>query len=126
VKSSSRRVGSPKPPKVKLNKGRKEVLRAQQLQRERMASTYLPSLPVRYIYHPHPAVLSFQERQDLLNLTENDVDMGFTGEGDSWEDIDDADMMLAVPPPGEEGFFLSHASGEATLQQIFVDSMSKR
>ena len=73
----------------------------------------------------HPAVLSFQEQQDLFDLTENDVDMGFTGRDDSWEDVNDADVMLAVPPPGE-GFFLSHAGGEATLQQIFVDSMSKR
>ena len=68
-------------------------------------------------------MLSFQERQDLLNMNENDIEMDLD---DPWEDVDDADVMLSVPPPGEEGFFLSHAGGESTLQQIFVDSMSNR
>jgi len=44
---------------------------------------------------------------------------------DAWEDNNDVDVMLVVPPPGEEGFFISHAGGESTLQQIFVDSLSK-
>ena len=68
-------------------------------------------------------MLSFQERQDLLNMNENDIEMDLD---DPWEDVDDVDVMLSVPPPGEEGFFLSHAGGESTLQQIFIDSMSKR
>lgn len=58
-------------------------------------------------------------------MNENDVEMGADGD-DLWEDVDDADVILSKPPPGEEGFFLSHAGGESTLQQIFVDSMSKR
>jgi len=63
----------------------------------------------------------------LLAMTENDVEMDFTAGGsDGWEDVHDADVALAVPPPGEEGFFLSHAGGESALQQIFVDSLSKR
>ena len=70
-------------------------------------------------------MLSFQERQDLLSMNENDVDMDLVGD-DAWEDVDDADVMLSVPPPGEEGFFLSHAGGESTLQQMFIDSVSKR
>jgi len=49
VKCSLRHMGSEKMCKVKLNKGCKEVLQVQQLQREHMASAYLPSLPVRYI-----------------------------------------------------------------------------
>ena len=69
--------------------------------------------------------MSFQERQDLY-LSENDVNMELAGGDDGWEDDNDADVMLAVPPPGEEGFFISHAGGESTLQQIFVDSLSKR
>lgn len=52
--------------------------------------------------------------------------MELAGGDDGWEDDNDADVMLAVPPPGEEGFFISHAGGESTLQQIFVDSLSKR
>ena len=57
-------------------------------------------------------------------MNENDVDMDLVGD-ETWEDVDDADVMLSVPPPGEEGFFLSHASGESTLQQMFIDSISK-
>jgi len=56
-------------------------------------------------------------------MNENDIEMDFDN---PWEDVDNADVMLSIPPPGEEGFFLSHAGGESTLQQIFVDSMSKR
>ena len=52
--------------------------------------------------------------------------MELAGGDDGWEDDNDADVMLAMPPPGEEGFFISHAGGESTLQQIFVDSLSKR
>ena len=69
--------------------------------------------------------MSFQERQDLY-LSENDVNMELAGGDDGWEDDNDVDVMLAVPPPGEEGFFISHAGGESMLQQIFVDSLSKR
>ena len=70
-------------------------------------------------------MLSFEERQDLLVMNENDVEMGLDGDN-GWEDVDEADVMLSIPPPGEEGFFLSHAGGESTLQQMFIDSMSKR
>ena len=52
--------------------------------------------------------------------------MELAGGDDAWEDDNDADVMLAMPPPREEGFFISHAGGESTLQQIFVDSLSKR
>ncbi|KAF8810959.1 hypothetical protein BYT27DRAFT_7231816 [Phlegmacium glaucopus] len=103
----TRRVGSPKPRKVKLNKTCEKLREAQQKHHERMA------------------MLSFQERQDLLDVAQNDINMEFDGD-DAWEDDNDEDVMLSVPPPGEEGFFLSHAGGEAVLQQIFVDSLSKR
>ena len=124
MKSSARRGSSPKPHKLKLNKSRKELLQARHICNERMASAYIPSLPVFYADQPQCAVLSFQERQDLLNMNENNVEMGLAGD-DTWEDVDDVDVMLSMPPPGEEGFFLSHAGGESTLQQIFIDSMSK-
>jgi hypothetical protein len=45
-------------------------------------------------------------------MNENDIDMDLD---DPWEDVDDTDVMLSIPPPGEEGFFLSHAGGESTL-----------
>ena len=80
-------------------------------------------LPVLYTNLPKCVVLSFQERQDLLDAAQNNVDMEFA---DAWEDDNDEDVVLAVPPPGEEGFFFSHAGGEAALQQIFVDSLSKQ
>jgi hypothetical protein len=123
---SSRHPAKPKIRKVKLNKTRQELEQAQRKQNERIASMCPHSLLVLYAQRPPCAVLSFQERQDILNLTENDVSMGF-GEGDDgWEDDNSPDVLLAVPPPGEEGFFISHAGGESTLQQIFVDSLSNR
>ena len=57
-------------------------------------------------------------------MNEKNVDMDLIRDN-AWEDVDDADVMLSVPPPGEEGFFLSHAGGESTLQQMFIDSISK-
>ena len=69
--------------------------------------------------------MSFQERQDTY-LSENDINMENAGGDNGWEDENDVDVMLAKPPPGEKGFFLSHAGGESTLQQIFVESLSKR
>jgi hypothetical protein len=70
-------------------------------------------------------VLNFQERQDLLESTENDFEMG-DPDASNWIDEDDLDTTLAAPPPGEEGFFLSHEGGESSLQQIFVESMAER
>jgi hypothetical protein len=72
-------------------------------------------------------VLSFQERQDLLESTENDVEMDDLDASNSgWMDEDDLGTTLAAPPPGKEGFFVSHAGGEASLQQIFVESMAEQ
>ena len=70
-------------------------------------------------------MLNFQECQDLLEATENDVDMD-DRDASNWIDEEDLGTTLAVPPPGEEGFFLSHAGGESSLQQIFVESMAER
>ena len=44
----------------------------------------------------------------------------------NWIDEDDLDMTLAAAPPGEEGFFISHAGGEASLQQLFVESLAEQ
>ena len=70
-------------------------------------------------------MLNFQERQDLLESTENDVKM-YDQDASNWIDEDDLNSTLAAPPPGEEGFFLSHAGGESSLQQIFIESMAER
>lgn len=83
---------------------------------------YMSSPPVLYTNLLKYVALSFQERQDLLDGAQNDINMELDGDN-AWED---EDVVLSVPPPGEEGFFLSHAGGEAVLQQIFVDSLSKR
>lgn len=63
-------------------------------------------------------VLSFQQRGDLLNAVENDVDMT---EGDDGEWVDEEDIALRRAPPGEEAFFQSHAGGEARLQELMLD-----
>ena len=44
----------------------------------------------------------------------------------NWIDEDDLDMTLAAAPPGEECFFISHAGGEALLQQLFVESLAEQ
>ena len=44
----------------------------------------------------------------------------------NWIDEDDLDTTLAVAPPEEEGFFISHAGGEASLQQLFVESLAEQ
>lgn len=44
----------------------------------------------------------------------------------NWIDEDNLNSTLAAPLPGEEDFFLSHAGGESSLQQIFIESMAER
>ena len=44
----------------------------------------------------------------------------------NWIDDDEFNMTLATAPPGEEGFFISHAGGEASLQQLFIESLAKQ
>ena len=47
----------------------------------------------------------------------NDVNIYPPDDGDSdWDDKEETAMQTL--PPGEEGFFCSHAGGEATLQEI--------
>jgi hypothetical protein len=60
-----------------------------------------------------------------LEFTENDVEMAHQDTSD-WIDEDELDATLTAAPPGEEGFFISHAGGEASLQQLFVDSLAER
>jgi hypothetical protein len=60
-----------------------------------------------------------------LEFAENDINM--TDQDDSnWIDVDELDSTLAAAPPGEEGFFISHAGGEASLQQLFVESLAEQ
>jgi len=68
-------------------------------------------------------VLSFTARQKLLfddllvPQMNNDVNIYPPDDGDSdWDDKEETAMQTL--PPGEEGFFCSHAGGEATLQEI--------
>ena len=51
--------------------------------------------------------------------------MELAGGDNGWEDNNDVDVMLAVLPPREEGFFISHAGSESMLQQTFINSLSK-
>ena len=75
-----------------------------------------------FTYSTEPCiVLNFQGRQDLLEFGENDVDM----DASNWIDEDELDTTLTAAPPGEEGFFISHAGGEVSLQQLFVESLAE-
>ena len=85
---------------------------------------YMSSLPMLYTNLLKYVVPSFQEQQDLLDGAQNYINMELDGDN-AWEDDNDEVVVLSVPPPREEGFFLSHAGGKAILQQIFVDSLSK-
>ena len=64
--------------------------------------------------------LSFQEWQDLLIFHENDVDMS----DPAW--FDEGQVAFIQPPPGEEGFFSSHAGGEVQLQDLFLDMLAEQ
>lgn len=64
--------------------------------------------------------LSFEDREDLIRSSENDVDMA----NDAW--VDENDIAFSRPPPGEEGFFSSHAGGEIRLQDIFLDTLAEQ
>ena len=69
-------------------------------------------------------VLNFQGCQDLLEFAENDVNMADLDDS-NWIDEDELDPTLAAAPPGEEGFFISYAGGEASLQGLFIDEREK-
>jgi hypothetical protein len=60
-----------------------------------------------------------------LEFAENDVEMGDQDDS-NWIDEDELAPTLAAAPPGEEGFFISHAGGEASLQQLFVESLGEQ
>ncbi|PPQ92117.1 LOW QUALITY PROTEIN: hypothetical protein CVT25_007973 [Psilocybe cyanescens] len=57
--------------------------------------------------------------EDLICTTENDIDMA-----NEW--IDEEDAAFSRPPPGDEGFFSSHAGGEVQLQDVFLDTLAKQ
>ena len=65
-------------------------------------------------------MLSFQELQDLLIYQENNVDMS----DPAW--VDEDEVAFVQPPPGEEGFFSSHAGGEVQLQDLFLDTLAEQ
>ena len=64
--------------------------------------------------------LSFQEWQDLLIFHETNVDMS----DPAW--FDEGQVAFIQPPPGEEGFFSSHAGGEVQLQDLFLDMLAEQ
>ena len=64
---------------------------------------YMSSLPVLYTNLLKYVVLSFQEQQDLLDGAQNYINMELDGDG-AWEDDNNEDVVLSVPPPREEGF----------------------
>jgi hypothetical protein len=64
----------------------------------------MSSPPVLYTNLLKYVALSFQERQDLLDGAQNDINMELDGD-DAWEDVNHEDVVLSVPPPGERRLF---------------------
>ena len=64
--------------------------------------------------------LCFQERQDLMILQENNVDIS----DPAW--VDEGQVAFVQPLPGKEGFFSSHAGGEVLLQDLFLDTLAEQ
>ncbi|PPQ90574.1 hypothetical protein CVT25_007130, partial [Psilocybe cyanescens] len=71
-------------------------------------------------YQAQLATLSFQEREDFLHASENDVDLG----DGAW--VDEDEIAFSRPPLGDEGFFSSHAGGEVRLQDLFLDTLAEQ
>ncbi|KAF7369452.1 hypothetical protein MVEN_00274600 [Mycena venus] len=68
------------------------------------------------------AALSFIQREALLGHGDHDIEMPDAPEYHSadWQDIDsDDDEALQRLPPGEEGYYHSHAGKEAVFKEIF-------
>ena len=40
--------------------------------------------------------------------------------------VDEGQVAFLQPPPGEEGFFSSHAGGEVQLQNFFLDTLAEQ
>lgn len=40
--------------------------------------------------------------------------------------VDEGQVAFVQPPPGEEGFFSSHAGGEVQLQDLFLDTLAEQ
>ena len=40
--------------------------------------------------------------------------------------VDEGEVAFVQPPPGEEGFFSSHAGGEEQLQDLFLDMLAEQ
>lgn len=40
--------------------------------------------------------------------------------------VDEGHAAFVQPPPGEEGFFSSHAGGETQLQDLFLDTLAEQ
>ena len=44
----------------------------------------------------------------------------------AWVQVDEDEVVFVQPPPGEEGFFSSHAGGEVQLQDLFLDTLAEQ
>ena len=107
---------APRTKRIKLNKSAKELADKKREEQAQIASKYITIHLLTFKSNVLIA-LSFQERQDLLVYHENDVDMS----DPVWVDED----AFVQPPPGEEGFFSSHAGGEVQLQDLFLDTLAE-
>ncbi|KAJ7808508.1 hypothetical protein B0H14DRAFT_2380526 [Mycena olivaceomarginata] len=87
----------------------------------RIASACATHSPCRCAYNSVTG-LSFIQRDALLGHGDHDIEMPDAPEYYSadWQDIDsDDDEALQRIPPGEEGYYHSHAGKEAVFEEIF-------
>ena len=113
-----RQSSRPAMKRVKVNRTRKELAKEKALHQAQLASKLLFEVIENSFMHDITA-LSFQDREDQI-LHENDVNM----DDPAWVYEDSPALMQ--PPPGEEGFFSSHAGGETRLQDLFLDTLSEQ
>ena len=113
-----RQLSLPTTKRIKLNRTRKELAKEKALHQAQLATKSLFEV-LENGFKDDMTALSFQDREDHI-LHENDVDM----DDPAWVYEDSPALMQ--PPPGEEGFFSSHAGGETKLQDLFLDTLSEQ
>jgi hypothetical protein len=107
--------------RVPINKTGAQLRQAREEQKMRIASACATHSPCRCAYNSVTG-LSFIQRDALLGHGDHDIEMPDAPEYYSadWQDIDsDDDEALQRIPPGEEGYYHSHAGKEAVFEEIF-------
>ncbi|PPQ94788.1 hypothetical protein CVT25_008390 [Psilocybe cyanescens] len=99
---------------VKLNKTSKQLANEKSQYQAQLAifkNRKIFSMPLRMMW--------ISAMEDFLHASENDVDLG----NGAW--VDEDEIAFSRPPPGDKGFFSSHAGGEVHLQDLFLDTLAE-